>query len=95
MDHELFFFFTTKPNDVVGAIHEKAMPVILRDRGRVERLAAGALERSQGFTTPVAQRRAAGDHEAALTYVPGLAEIPDSGDPLRLPMSPPAQPNLL
>jgi putative SOS response-associated peptidase YedK len=30
MDHELFAFFTTTPNDVVGAIHEKAMPVILR-----------------------------------------------------------------
>ncbi|MDP1731124.1 MAG: SOS response-associated peptidase family protein [Devosia sp.] len=30
IDHELFAFFTTKPNDVVGAIHEKAMPVILR-----------------------------------------------------------------
>ncbi|HEV7274897.1 MAG TPA: hypothetical protein VGN80_01265 [Devosiaceae bacterium] len=30
LDHELFAFFTTKPHDVVGAIHPKAMPVILR-----------------------------------------------------------------
>jgi hypothetical protein len=30
IDHKLFAFFKTKPNDVVGAIHEKAMPVILR-----------------------------------------------------------------
>ena len=28
-DHDTFAFLTTKPNDVVGAIHEKAMPVIL------------------------------------------------------------------
>lgn len=30
MNHEVFAFFTTEPNDVVGAIHMKAMPVILR-----------------------------------------------------------------
>jgi putative SOS response-associated peptidase YedK len=28
-DHDVFAFLTTKPNDVVGPIHEKAMPVIL------------------------------------------------------------------
>lgn len=30
MDHAVFAFFTTAPNDVVRPIHEKAMPVILR-----------------------------------------------------------------
>lgn len=30
MDHEVFAFFTTEPNDVVRPIHKKAMPVILR-----------------------------------------------------------------
>lgn len=29
MDHEVFGFFTTEPNDVVRPIHAKAMPVIL------------------------------------------------------------------
>jgi hypothetical protein len=28
-EHQLFGFLTTEPNDVVGAIHPKAMPVIL------------------------------------------------------------------
>jgi putative SOS response-associated peptidase YedK len=31
-EHLLFAFLTTEPNGVVGPIHEKAMPVILRDR---------------------------------------------------------------
>lgn len=35
-DHDTFAFLTTKPNDVVGAIHEKAMPVILTTRDEVE-----------------------------------------------------------
>lgn len=30
MDHDVFAFFTTNPNKEVGAIHPKAMPVILR-----------------------------------------------------------------
>ena len=29
LDHLVFAFFTTTPNDVVGAVHPKAMPVIL------------------------------------------------------------------
>ena len=29
MEHLVFAFFTTEPNDVVRAIHPKAMPVIL------------------------------------------------------------------
>lgn len=28
-EHELFAFLTTEPNDLVGGVHEKAMPVIL------------------------------------------------------------------
>jgi hypothetical protein len=30
-----------------------------------------------------------------LKYVPGLDDIPEPGDPLRLPTAAPAQPNLL
>ena len=32
MDHELFGFLTCEPNAVVKPIHEKAMPVILRNQ---------------------------------------------------------------
>lgn len=33
---DLFAFLTTEPNDVVGPIHEKAMPVLLTEPGEVE-----------------------------------------------------------
>jgi putative SOS response-associated peptidase YedK len=32
----LFGFLVTEPNDVVGAIHSKAMPVILTTPGEIE-----------------------------------------------------------
>ncbi|TIN95689.1 MAG: SOS response-associated peptidase [Mesorhizobium sp.] len=35
-DHELYAFMTTKPNAVVGPIHEKAMPVILTAPDEIE-----------------------------------------------------------
>lgn len=34
--HQLFGFLTTDANDVVGAIHPKAMPVILTTAGEIE-----------------------------------------------------------
>jgi hypothetical protein len=49
-------------------------------------LVTGAVERSP---------RAADHREAATQYVPGLDDIPEPGDPLRLPMAAPAQPTLL
>ena len=38
MDHELFGFLTCEPNRVVAPIHQKAMPVILRNAAEVEQL---------------------------------------------------------
>jgi putative SOS response-associated peptidase YedK len=35
-EHQLFGFLTTEANDVVGAIHPKAMPVILREPEEIE-----------------------------------------------------------
>ena len=35
-DHDTFAFLTTKPNDVVGVIHEKAMPAILTTRDEID-----------------------------------------------------------
>ena len=34
--NDLFGFLTTEPNDVVGAIHSKAMPVILTKAEEIE-----------------------------------------------------------
>jgi putative SOS response-associated peptidase YedK len=42
-EHQLFGFLTTEPNDVVGTIHPKAMPVILTTEAEIE----------QWMTTPV------------------------------------------
>ena len=35
-EHSLFGFLTTEANDIVGAIHPKAMPVILTDPAEIE-----------------------------------------------------------
>jgi putative SOS response-associated peptidase YedK len=34
--NDIFAFLTTEPNNVVGAVHPKAMPVILTTREEVE-----------------------------------------------------------
>ncbi len=45
-EHTLFGFLTTEANDVVGAIHPKAMPVILRAPEDIETwISALALQR--------------------------------------------------
>ena len=36
MTNDIFAFLTTEPNKVVGAIHPKAMPVILTTRGEID-----------------------------------------------------------
>jgi putative SOS response-associated peptidase YedK len=35
-EHQLFGFLTTEPNEEVGAIHPKAMPVILTTKAEIE-----------------------------------------------------------
>jgi putative SOS response-associated peptidase YedK len=35
-DHQIFGFLTCEPNSVVAPIHQKAMPVILRDKHEIE-----------------------------------------------------------
>ena len=83
MPHRTFAFFTTEPNDVVGAVHPKAMPVIL----------TSGEDQATWFTTPWSEARklqrplANGEleivHRTALEYLPGVEGIP-SGDPLRI-----------
>ena len=51
---ELFGFLTSAPNAEVGAIHPKAMPVILTEPGRVGDLAGRALAGSKGAAAAVA-----------------------------------------
>jgi hypothetical protein len=95
MDHELFAFFTTKPNDVVGNIHPKAMPVILRTEEEWDVWLRAPWSEARDLQRPVPDGVLEIIGKLPLRYVPGLDDIPEPGDPLRLPMGAPAQPSLL
>jgi len=84
MDHELFAFFTTKPNDVVGAIHPKAMPVILRTEEEWDVWLRAPWNEAKSLQRPLPDGTLQIIARLHLKYVPGLADIPEPGDPLRL-----------
>ncbi|MEX2468959.1 MAG: SOS response-associated peptidase family protein, partial [Pseudohongiellaceae bacterium] len=91
MDHELFAFFTTKPNDVVGAIHPKAMPVILRTEEEWDIWLRAPWSEARDLQRPLPHGVLQIIATLPLKYVPGLEDIPEPGDPLRLPMGAPSQ----
>jgi len=51
--HQLFGFLTTEPNDVVGAIHTKAMPVILTTASEIEQWMTAPAEDAIKFQRPL------------------------------------------
>lgn len=96
-DHEVFGFLTTQPNDVVGAIHEKAMPVVLTTPEEWEAWLGAPWSEARDLQRPLPNGVLQIVHRTALKYLPGVEGIP-SGDPLRPTPKPkpeePEQPSL-
>ena len=84
MRHIVFAFFTTEPNDVVKAIHPKAMPVILRTGEEQAAWLTQPWSEARKLQRPLADGELEIVHRTALKYLPGVEGIP-SGDPLRMP----------
>ncbi len=83
MTHLTFAFFTTEPNDVVGAVHPKAMPVILTADSERESWLTAPWSEAKKLQRPMADGELEIVHRTALKYLPGVDGIP-SGDPLRI-----------
>ena len=82
MDHEVFGFMTTQPNDIVGATHEKAMPVILTTEEEWEAWLRAPWSEARDLQRPLPNGVLKIVHETPLKILPGVEGVP-SGDPLR------------
>ena len=83
MEHLVFGFFTTEPNDVVGAIHPKAMPVIITSEQDQETWLKASWDGARRLQKALPDGELKIVHKTALKYLPGVEGIP-SGDPLRI-----------
>jgi len=66
MDHLVFAFFTTEPNDVVRAIHPKAMPVILASEEDRETWLTAPWSEARKLQRPIADGELEIVHRTAL-----------------------------
>jgi putative SOS response-associated peptidase YedK len=92
IEHKVFGFFTTEPNDVVGAIHPKAMPVILTTGEEQATWLTAPWSEARKLQRPLADGELEIVHRLPFKELPGVG-LPTGGDPLRIPV-PPKEPTL-
>jgi putative SOS response-associated peptidase YedK len=92
LEHNVFGFFTTEPNDVVGAIHPKAMPVILTTGEEQATWLTAPWSEARKLQRPLADGELEIVHRLPFKELPGVG-LPTGGDPLRIPV-PPKEPSL-
>jgi putative SOS response-associated peptidase YedK len=71
IEHVVLGFFTTEPNDVVGAIHPKALPVILTGDEQASWLTAPWSE-ARRLQRPLADGELEVVHRTVIKYLPGV-----------------------
>lgn len=93
LDHQVFAFFTTEPNDVVAPIHQKAMPVILRTPEEWDVWLRAPWSEARSLQRPLPDGVLEVIATLPLRFAPVIGET--GPDPLRLPPAPPTQTSLL
>lgn len=83
IEHLTFGFFTTEPNDIVGAVHPKAMPVLLVTAEEQQVWLTAPWSEAKPLQRPLPNGQLQIVHRTPLKYLPGVDGIP-SGDPLRV-----------
>ncbi|OEO29772.1 hypothetical protein VW23_001620 [Devosia insulae DS-56] len=93
LDHEVYAFFTTEPNDVVAPIHQKAMPVILRTAEEWDVWLRAPWGEARSLQRPLPGGVLEVIATLPLKFAPVIGET--GPDPLRLSAGPPSQTTLL
>lgn len=93
LDHEVYAFFTTEPNDVVAPIHQKAMPVILRTPEEWDVWLRAPWSEARSLQRPLPDGVLEVIATLPLKFAPVIGET--APDPLRLPSASPSRTYLL